>query len=189
MRKKTNQLIALLYVTIGVLCLATLTLVVVLVIALITPSQNVTNRDSADTKTITLELSSDTLKITEPGTYRISGTTNGNGIEVTSSGLVNLVLDNVRIVNNYGPAIAFTSMGNYNITLQDGSDNYLANGLFDTEGLGSVIYSNANLTISGNGRFHLNARIGEGITAKGFLTIRSSVTVIVNGSLPYSIVD
>jgi len=126
-------------------------------------------------KTIDVELS-ETLTITESGTYHLTGSLDDGLIIVNAgNGVVRLILDNVNIKNSSGPAIACYSADDLVIelvgesTLEDGT-SYSAD--YD-EDVNGVIYSKADLTFQGDGALNLTANYQDGIVSKDDLKFNS----------------
>lgn len=111
----------------------------------------------------------DSLEITEAGTYHITGELNDGSINLNIKNTVaKLILDNVLIKNSSGPAIY----------CQDGEDlvielvgnNYLEDGAsyatsYDEEVTG-VLYSNADLTFNGDGSLIVESNYQDAIVGK-----------------------
>ena len=119
-------------------------------------------------QTVDIELS-ETITITESGTYHITGRLE-DGLIVVDAGVgeVRLLLDNAIIKNPSGPAIACYSAEDLVIelvgdnTLED-SQSYSAD--YDEDVTG-VIYSKADLTFQGEGMLTLIAHYQDGIVGK-----------------------
>jgi lipopolysaccharide export system protein LptA len=80
-------------------------------------------------------ISGDTITISAPGTYQLSGTLSNGSLVVASDaeGKVRLVLDNASITNSAGAAIAITAADEVVVVLADGTTNALADGTaYDT---------------------------------------------------------
>lgn len=125
-----------------------------------------------------LELS-ETVTITEPGTYILSGTIEDGQIVVnsTESGKVRLILDNVNISCSSGSAINVID-GKTIITLAEDSVNTLSDGTTYTEGLeeNACIYSDKDLCINGTGTLNVTGNYKAGIRSNDDLRI-------VNGTI------
>ena len=141
---------------------------------------NTINIDNGDLKinwdrypTYDIELT-ETLEITKPGTYHLTGELNDGMINLDIKNTVaKLILDNVLIKNSSGPAIY----------CQDGEDlvielvgnNYLEDAAtydsFYDPNIDGVLYSNADLTLSGDGSLIVNANYQDAIVSKDDLKI------------------
>ena len=126
-------------------------------------------------KTVDVELS-ETLTITESGTYHLAGSLDDGLIIVNAGdGVVRLILDNVNIKNSSGPAIACYSADDLVIelvgknTLEDGA-SYSADYDEDVKG---AIYSKADLTFQGDGTLNITANYQDGIVSKDDLKFNS----------------
>lgn len=126
-------------------------------------------------KTIDVELS-ETLTITESGTYHLTGSLDDGLIIINAGGgVVRLILDNVSIKNASGPAIACYSADDLVIelvgesALEDGA-SYSAD--YD-EDVSGAVYSKADLTFQGDGTLNLTANYQDGIVSKDDLKFNS----------------
>ena len=129
--------------------------------------------------TTDIELS-DSLTITKPGIYHLTGTLNDGYISIgvnNNDDVVKLILDNVIIKNSNGPAIACSSGDDLVIELvgnniiSDG-ESYAAD--FD-EDVKGAIYSKADLTFEGDGTLTLVANYQDGIVSKDDLKFNGGV--------------
>lgn len=118
----------------------------------------------------------ETLNITRPGTYTLSGvlTTGGINIDVTI-GHVKLVLDNVSIKNPDGPAINCSSADA--LVIESKGKNYLEDGAkyaeyYDLDVTGAI-YTKSDLVLTGEGQLKVVSNYQDGIISKDDLTIRS----------------
>lgn len=116
----------------------------------------------------------ETVTISEPGTYILSGTIEDGQIVVDSkeSGKVKLVFDGVNIMNSKGPAINIID-GKTIITLAADSVNSLTDGSTYDEGneAEACIYSEKDLCINGGGILKINGNYLDGIKSKGDLRV------------------
>lgn len=130
-----------------------------------------------------------TAVISEAGTYEISGNLNDGQIIVDAAGEVELILNNVNIYCSVSSSIYVKEAENVTITLVDGTVNTLEDGSsYDIEdpvdGPDAVIYSKADLVISGSGSLNVTANYNDGITSKDTLRIENgtiSVTAVNDG--------
>ena len=114
------------------------------------------------------------LTITEGGIYNLSGTIENGFIKVNTSDDVKLVLKNVNITNNNGPAIYIESANNTLIYLEEGSTNTLIDGVSYTsfeEDVNGTIYSKDDLVFDGTGTLKIKANYEDGIVSKDDLKI------------------
>ncbi len=123
----------------------------------------------------------ESLNITESGTYHLTGSLD-NGQVVVDAGVseVRLVLDNVTIRNADGPAILCYNAENLvielvgNNVLEDGA-SYNSSYDEDVEG---VIYSKADLALTGEGSLQIVANLSDGIVGKDDVVIRGGSYVL-----------
>ncbi len=121
-----------------------------------------------------------TVTITEPGTYRISGTLDDGQVVVDSSadGVVRLVLDGADVTSSTGAAIDVQDADQVSVVLADGSTNRLEDAAeyADTtsdNAANAALYSTADLAISGGGALEVVGNANDGITGKDGLVIAS----------------
>ena len=120
----------------------------------------------------------DDLAITTSGTYHLTGALEDGSVTInTGDGVVRLILDNVSINNNGGPAIACYAADDLVIELI--GENNLADGetyatSYD-EDVAGAIYSKADLTFQGEGTLNLTANHQDGIVSKDDLKFNGGV--------------
>lgn len=127
----------------------------------------------------------DTVVITAPGTYRITGTLDGQIIvDSAAEGIVRLVLDGVSITNGDGAAIAVMEADEIVVVLADGSTNELKDGSdytfpdADTDEPNATLYSAADMTIGGSGSLTVTGLYNDAIASKdGLVIVSGSITV------------
>lgn len=141
-----------------------------------------------ESECIRLELDSDTVTITEEGTYILSGSLEGGMVVVDAdeSAKVQLVLDNVDISNPEGAAVYVRQADKVFITLAEGTVNTLSGGdsyvSIDENNIDGVIFSKDDVTINGEGSLNITAVTGHGIVSKDDLKVTGgSVTVSAPG--------
>ena len=115
-----------------------------------------------------IELSTSTT-INKSGTYNISGTIKNGKLTIDTDGDVILVLDNVSITNNNGPAIYVKKAKNVTITLKENSESTLTDK--GSSKYDAVIYSVSDLTINGSGILNVISNNKDGISTKDDLVI------------------
>ena len=124
---------------------------------------------------------SETLKITESGTYHLTGSLE-NGQIIVDAGVseVRIILDNVTISNPTGPAILAYNAENLVIELV--GDNVLMDGVFYDSNydpdVSGVIYSKADLAFTGKGTLDITANFADGIVGKDDVVIRDGNYII-----------
>lgn len=125
-----------------------------------------------------VSIEGDVIRITDEGTYLLSGTlSNGQIIVDADSKKVRLVMDGVSINCNTSAAIYVKQADKVFVTLADNSKNQLSNKedfvAIDDNSIDSVIFSKDDLTLNGNGKLEINAAFGHGIVSKDDLRITS----------------
>ena len=130
------------------------------------------NWDRYATKDIEL---SDSLTINQSGTYHLTGKLDNGNITIDAGiGEVKLILDNVTINNDSGPAIYGKSAEDIVIeligenTISDGSSY---NNTFDSDVKGAI-YVKSDFTLQGEGKLNITANYEDGIVGKDDLTFR-----------------
>ncbi len=123
-------------------------------------------------------LGSESVIITEPGTYILSGILSDGQIVVNAgdNDKVQLVLNNADITNSSGPAIYVRSADKVFITLPEGTTSSLTDGASynmndDENDPDGCIFSKDDLTINGSGTVNVVGNYGHGIITKDDLTI------------------
>lgn len=125
-------------------------------------------------KNVDIELT-ESLTITESGTYHLTGSLEEGQIIVDAGvGEVRLILDGVLITNSTGPAIL--AYNAENLVIELAGENVLADGAnYDAgydEDVDGVIYSKADLALTGEGSLEIRANHGDGIAGKDDVVIR-----------------
>ena len=129
-------------------------------------------------------VSGNTVKITEAGTYLLTGELNGQ-IVIDLPGTedkVQLVLDNVTITNDSSAAIYVLNADKVFITTTEGSVNKISNtGEFvqtDENEVDGAIFSKEDIVFNGAGTLTVYSEQGHGIVSKDDLKITSGTYVI-----------
>ncbi|MCK0116493.1 carbohydrate-binding domain-containing protein [Isoptericola sp. S6320L] len=131
----------------------------------------------APTATDGVEVDGETVTLTAPGTYRLSGTLAGQVVvSAEADGVVRLVLDGADITSATGAAIDVQDADQVSVVLADGSTNRLedATEYADTtseNAANATLYSTADLAISGSGALEVVGHANDGITGKDGLVI------------------
>ncbi|MBN2821651.1 MAG: carbohydrate-binding domain-containing protein [Coriobacteriia bacterium] len=120
-----------------------------------------------------------TIRLTQAGTYRITGTLDDGQIivDTASEETVRLVLDDVDITCADSSPIYVASGEKVVVILEDGTQNTLTDGaeydLVDAEEgePNGVIFSKADLTIAGDGSLVVTGEYADGIVSKDGLII------------------
>ena len=141
------------------------------------PSDNIDtssiNWESYTEKTIELENS---LKITSPGIYVLTGNLSDGMIEISTSGIVKLVLAGVTIKNSSGPAILVSEAKTVFIETKEGTINTLTDSepySGFNEDICATIFSKDNLVLEGSGTLVVYGNHEDGIVSKDKLKITS----------------
>jgi len=131
---------------------------------------------SASTQT-GVQIDGDTVTISAPGTYVLSGTLTDGTIVVNSAdeGRVRLVLDNAAVTNSQGAALNIVAADEAVVVLEEGTTNSLADGTgYDTsaeDAPNAALFSMADLTIGGSGTLTVTGNTNDGIASKDGLVI------------------
>ncbi len=124
----------------------------------------------------------ETYTITKSGIYHITGSLNDGSINIntTKNDVVKLVLDNVSIKNNSGPAISCLEADD--LVIEIVGDNYLEDGeQYQSnldEDIKGALYSKADLTFEGDGTLTLVGKYEDGIVSKDDLKFKSGTYII-----------
>ena len=144
--------------------------------------------ESASSTSDAVAIDGQTVTITDEGTYWISGTLDDGMIVVNAeeTDVVELVLDGVEIANTTSAAIYVPKAGSVQITTASGSENALENGgeyvAIDDNNIDAVIFSKADLTLSGEGTLAITATAGHGIVSKDNLVLNGGTYEITAAS-------
>lgn len=112
------------------------------------------------------------FEITEGGEYKFDKSFNQKAILVDTNEKVKIVLNSVSINNKKGPCIAIISKGKTTIELV--GKNKLTSGTnYDNKELEGVIYSEGDLTFTGNGSLTVSTGFEDGIHSKSNININS----------------
>ena len=141
----------------------------------VTDKDKDTSYDESKAGKIDMSSGNGTVKITEEGTYIVTGSTS-DGMIVIEAGEeadVHLVLRDASITSKTSAAVYIISVDEVYITLE--GNNTLANGgsfkAIDENDIDSVIYSKDDLTINGAGTLNITSPAGHGIVCKDDMVI------------------
>ena len=129
-----------------------------------------------------VNISGDTVTITDTGTYNITGTLTNGKISVIADDddKIQLVLNNVQITNDNDCAIYVENAKKVFVTAAEGTTSSLTNaGEFTGESADGVIYSKDDLTLNGTGILNISTQYGHGIVCNDDLKI-CSTNITVN---------
>ncbi|MBR3256793.1 carbohydrate-binding domain-containing protein [Candidatus Saccharibacteria bacterium] len=158
--------------------------VVLIVIALIffnkqNPSGSSVLDDSAvswstySEQTIELE---DSLKISNPGVYTLSGEISDGMIEINTSGIVKLILNGVTVKNSSGPAILVSEAETVFLETVEGTTNTFSDSSSyktSDEDICATVFSKDDLVLQGSGTLIVTGNYEDGIVSKDDLKITS----------------
>lgn len=119
------------------------------------------------------QIEEDVYVITEPGCHILTGELNGSIRVDVEDQIVHLVLDGVAVDSAYGPALEIVAASKVFITLQEGTENFLADAAVypDTQDPDACIYSPCDLTINGGGELHVYGYYKDAIHSKDVLKV------------------
>ena len=142
----------------------------------ITDKDNETTYNAAESKLIDLSDTTGPVKITEAGTYIVTGKTDDGMIIIEvdpENDDVHLILRDATINSASSAAIYVKSADEVYITLE--GENTLGNGgkyeAIDENDIDSVIYAKDDLTINGSGSLSIDATVGHAIACKDDMVI------------------
>lgn len=117
------------------------------------------------------------ITILDEGTYIFAGTLNDGQVVVNAddSDKVQIVLNGVRITSETSAVIYSLEADKVFITLEDGTENFLANGgafeAIDDNNIDAAVFSKTDLTLNGSGSLVVTSPAGHGVVSKDELTI------------------
>lgn len=133
--------------------------------------------NSYEEKNITL---SESITLTSAGVYNLTGTLTGS-ITINTTGNIKLILNDVSINSENGPAIYIKNADNVVISTAQGTTNTLNDSSsytgFDDDVEGAI-FSKDNLVLEGNGTLILNGNYKDALVSKDDLIINSGTYVI-----------
>src|SRR5690606_30940569 len=121
------------------------------------------------------------VTITAPGTYRLTGRLDRGRLVVdcVEPGHVFLILDGVSVYAASGPALVVNAAERVRLHLAAGSYNNLFDGTERLPGeAGSALYSEAPLSIGGDGHLLVMARVKHGIGSERAVVIDGGVVTV-----------
>lgn len=119
-----------------------------------------------------LNLDNKTLEITKPGTYTLTGSITNGSITVNTTGSVKLILDNVSIKNDDGPAIIILEAENTVIELKEGTINSLEDSkTYSNTEYDGCIFSKDDLIFQGTGTLNIKSNNLDAIVSNDDLKI------------------
>ena len=119
------------------------------------------------------------LYITAGGDFTVSGTLNEGMIFVETNEKVKLRLHGASVTNPHGPAIYFKNTDKSFITIAEGTQNYLADGLDYTEKTADApLFSANDLEIKGSGTLTICGNFKHGIAGSDDIKIENGSVII-----------
>lgn len=120
------------------------------------------------------------LRITDAGSYILSGTSSGQVI-VDAKGHVRIVLDGVTIDSHIGAAIQIDNAASTVLELAEGTTNHVADAPTRADGrIDGAIYASDDLVITGTGALDVTANFADGIVGKDDLRISSGTIKVTS---------
>ncbi|MGC4384840.1 carbohydrate-binding domain-containing protein [Streptococcus suis] len=156
-----------------------------------TTSNNSTSSDSSSSTidwsalpTTEVTLSNDGLKITEGGTYILTGSTTA-GVTVETDANVRIILAGAEISSSDTAAINVINADNVELEIKDGTTNTVKDTSNHTDtNIEGAIHVEADLTITGNGSLTVEGNFQDGIVSTDDMVISSgniTVTAVDDG--------
>ncbi|HEM4952841.1 TPA: carbohydrate-binding domain-containing protein [Streptococcus suis] len=156
-----------------------------------TTSNNSTSSDSSSSTidwsalpTTEVTLSNDGLKITEGGTYILTGSTTA-GVTVETDANVRIILAGATISSSDTAAINVINADNVELEIKDGTTNTVKDTSNHTDtNIEGAIHVEADLTITGNGSLTVEGNFQDGIVSTDDLVVNSgniTVTAVDDG--------
>lgn len=141
--------------------------------------------DTASSDSGAVVVDGSTVTITAAGTYRLSGSlTDGQVVvQTTDAGIVRLVLDGVEITSSTSSPLVVTEAEEVMVVLADGTTSTLTDAAEYVYADGSdepnaALFSNADLTIAGDGALVVTGSSNDGIASKdGLVVTGGTITV------------
>ncbi len=132
------------------------------------------------------EVDGNTITITAPGVYSVSGTLDDGQIVINTAvdGTVHLILNGTSISSSTTAPIFVQNADKTVITLADGTDNYVSDAstyVYASEDItepNAAIFSNDDLTFNGQGSLTVNANYHNGIATDDDLKIISGSIMV-----------
>jgi uncharacterized protein DUF4353 len=120
-----------------------------------------------------------TVTITAAGTYVLTGQLDGQiVVDTEDTGVVALVLDGVSIASSTSAAVAVVNAEDVVVSLS-GSNTLSSTG--DDEDANAALFSDADLTISGDGSLVVTSSVNDGITSHDDLVVLSGNLTVTAG--------
>ncbi|MBQ7840193.1 MAG: carbohydrate-binding domain-containing protein [Lachnospiraceae bacterium] len=112
------------------------------------------------------------LKISQAGDYVLNGSLDGSvTVSVCNDEVVHLILNNVEIHSQSGPAIYVEKAAKVILTAADGTENTISDTVVYDEDNQACIFSNVDLTINGSGVLNVYGYHEDAIRSKDLLKV------------------
>lgn len=135
-------------------------------------------RDTATSDASAVVVDGSTVTITAVGTYRLSGSlTDGQVVvQTTDSGIVRLILDGVDLTSSTSSPLVVTEAEEVMVVLEDGTTSTLTDAseyvrADGTDEPNAALFSNADLTIAGDGELVVHGTSNDGIASEDGLVL------------------
>ncbi len=144
------------------------------------------NGSTASSDSSDVRIKQSTVTITAAGTYVLNGTLDDGMIVVNTnkSADVQLILDGAAINSSTSAAIYIKQAGSVTVTTAEDSENSLSNGgvyeAVDDANVDAVIFSKADLTLSGLGNLTIHAAAGGGVVSKDALIVTDGTYTVTS---------
>lgn len=136
-------------------------------------------QDQSSSDSNAVQISGNTITISDEGTYILSGSLADGMIIVNAEDTdkVRIVLNEVYITSSTSAAIYVQEADKVFITSANGTNNTLSNGgqyvAIDENNIDAVVFSKADLTLNGAGTLTIQASAGHGVVSKDDLVLTS----------------
>lgn len=146
------------------------------------------NGTTAASSSDAVQISENTITITDEGTYILSGTLDDGMVIVNAKDTdkLQLVLNNVSIHSETSAPIYILEADKVVVTLAEDSENTLSNGgsftAIDDNNVDGCIFSKQDLSLNGSGSLTIDSPAGHGIVCKDDLVFTSGTYTITAAS-------
>lgn len=144
--------------------------------------------DSVSCKSDAVKISKTTITLSEEGTYIFSGTLDNGMIVVDAedSDKLQIVLKNASITSSTSAALYILEADKVFVTLENGTDNVLANGgtftPIDDNNIDGAVFSKQDLTFNGSGKLTVTSPADHGIVCKDDLVFTGGTYTVNSAS-------
>lgn len=122
------------------------------------------------------------LTIWEPGCYVLSGEAENLKlvVNVYEDEVVHLILEQVELCSQDGPAIYVEQAGKVVITVKEGTQNTISDGVEYASAMEACIFSNSDLTINGGGQLNVYGYYHDAVRSKDQVKVLDSQIYILS---------